>query len=960
MKNKTLHGFEFTSSRPIPELSGTLHEAIYTKNGARLIFIEREDSNKTFAIAFKTIPEDDTGVFHILEHSVLCGSDKYPVKEPFVELLKGSLKTFLNAFTFPDKTMYPVSSRNEKDFLNLVDVYMDAVLHPTALKKPEIFYQEGWHHELHSHEDEMLYKGVVFNEMKGAYSSADEVQMSEMSALLYGESTYGRDSGGNPLYIPTLTYEDFVNAHRRYYHPSNARIILDGSVDLDKTLALLDSFLSEYDYLEIDTDIPFVAPMGHAEKSISYEISENDSPDGKARVCMGFTTFDFSERKKLIALSVAIDAIAASNEAPFKKAMLELGLCEDVSFISYDGVQQNSILIDVKNVKEENMRLAEAKAIEVLRGIVEHGIDKNALTASFNSYEFRLREQDSAGFPAGISYAISALDTWLYGGDPIKGLCFEEDIADLRKMLDTDFYEKLLRDVFLNSSHSATLYMTPSPSLGEERVRIEKEKLALAKSKMSEKELDALIEKTKALESWQAAPDSDEALSTLPSLELSDISKFPEKFDKEEYLIEGRPALHINAATRGIVYTKLLFDLSDLSAEELSLASFMTELHKNLPTEQSDTITLQTKIKSLLGAFSTSVLVTSKKERVTPYMLLSISSLESKLESAKEMAREVLLGTLFEDTAAIGRILRQLTVLCKEEMAASGHALALARSASYVSREAAVAEHVDGLEGYLYLKELDKKFASESKEVLEKLKALAGKIFTRSRITVCHAGKRCDDYARELVRIFPTSDFVSSECKIQPLGERREGIVIPAQIAFAAQTGNLFELSGCMHGSMNVVRSLLSYGFLWNAIRVQGGAYGAGFVRRANGTAGFYTYRDPDPSRSLDCFGEAAAYLREVAASGERITSFIIGAVGDSDPLITPKVAAAIALTSYLRDESYEERVELRRQMLDTSSADLVRAADIVEKISKGGVTVVGGRDKLLSCGEKIEKFIEI
>ena len=960
MKNKTLHGFEFTSSRPIPELSGTLHEAIYKKNGAKLVFIEREDSNKTFAIAFKTIPSDDTGVFHILEHSVLCGSDKYPVKEPFVELLKGSLKTFLNAFTFPDKTMYPVSSRNEKDFLNLVDVYMDAVLHPTALKKPEIFYQEGWHHELRSPDGEMLYKGVVFNEMKGAYSSSDEVEMSEMSALLYGGSTYGKDSGGNPLYIPTLTYEDFVSAHKRYYHPSNARIILDGSVDLDKTLALLDSFLSEYDYLEINTDIPFVAPIGHAEKSISYEISENESPEGKSRVCIGFATFDFSERKKLIALSVAIDAIAASNEAPFKKAMLELGLCEDVSFISYDGIQQNSILIDIKNAKEENMKLAEAKAIEVLRDITERGIDKNALTASFNTYEFRLREQDSAGFPAGISYAISTLDTWLYGGDPIKGLCFEEDIADLREKLDTDFYESLLREVFLNSAHSATLYMTPSSALGGERVKAEKEKLALAKSKLSERELAELIEKTKALESWQATPDSEEALSSLPSLELSDISEFPEKFDKEEYLIEERPALYVNAATRGIVYTKLLFDLSDLSAEELSLASFMTELHKNLPTKNSDTITLQTKIKSQLGSFSTSLLVTSKKERVTPYMLLSISSLESKLESAKEMAREVLLGTLFEDTAAIGRILRQLTVICKEEMAASGHALALARSASYVSREAAVAEYVDGLENYLYIKELDKNFDNQSKNISKKLKALAEKIFTRSRITVCHTGKRCDDYVRELVRIFPISDPILSECKIQPLGERREGIVIPAQIAFAAQTGNLFDFYEEPHGSMSVVRSLLSYGFLWNAIRVQGGAYGAGFVRRANGVAGFYTYRDPDPSRSLDCFKEAASYLREVAASKEKITSFIIGAVGDSDPLITPKVAAAIVLTSYLRGESYEQKVKLRRQMLDTSSEDLARAADTVEKISNGGVTVVGGKDKLLSCGEKIEKFIEI
>jgi Zn-dependent M16 (insulinase) family peptidase len=354
------------------------------------------------------------------------------------------------------------------------------------------------------------------------------------------------------------------------------------------------------------------------------------------------------------------------------------------------------------------------------------------------------------------------------------------------------------------------------------------------------------------------------------------------------------------------------------------------------------------------------MLVTSKKGLVTPYMLVSISSLESKLDSAREIAHEVLLGTLFEDTAAIGRILRQLTTVCKEEMAASGHALALARSAAYVSREAAVSEYVDGLENYLFIRELDKNFASESNSVCEKLKALAKKIFTRSRITVCHTGKRCDNYAGELVSRFPLGAPVATECKIEPLGERREGIVIPAQIAFAAQTGNLFDLCEGMHGSMNVVRSLLSYGYLWNAIRVQGGAYGAGFVRRANGVAGFYTYRDPDPSRSINCFAASAEYLRGIAESKENITGFIIGAIGDSDPLITPKVASAIVLTSYLRGESYEEKVRLRRQMLDSSEEDLLRAADVVEKISRGGVTVVGGKDKLLSCGEKIEKFIEI
>ena len=330
---KRIHGFKFIRRAEIPEIGAIANEAVYEKNGAKLLFIERADANKTFAITFKTIPEDDTGVFHILEHSVLCGSDKYPVKEPFVELLKGSLKTFLNAFTFPDKTMYPVSSKNGKDFLNLVDVYMDAVLHPRAVKMPEIFYQEGWHYELESPDGEMTYKGVVFNEMKGAYSSVDEVMMEKMSALLYPDNCYGKDSGGAPVSIPKLTYDQFVAAHKRYYHPSNSRIILDGEIDLDKTLALLDSYLSEYEYLRVDSDIPFIEHRGHTAACDEYEISDGEDPQGKVRVCLGFASGSYKDSELNDALGVLADSIAGSNASPFKRRVMESGLCEDVNFI---------------------------------------------------------------------------------------------------------------------------------------------------------------------------------------------------------------------------------------------------------------------------------------------------------------------------------------------------------------------------------------------------------------------------------------------------------------------------------------------------------------------------------------------------------------------------------------------------------------------------------------------------
>ncbi|MBQ3015311.1 MAG: insulinase family protein [Clostridia bacterium] len=958
---KNMHGFEFISSREVPELSGTLHEAVYTKNGAKLLFIDREDSNKTFAIAFKTIPTDDTGVFHIIEHSVLCGSEKYPVKEPFVELLKGSLKTFLNAFTFPDKTMYPVSSRNEKDFLNLVDIYMDAVLHPLAIKKKEIFYQEGWHYELHKKSDDIIYKGVVFNEMKGAYSSADEVEMEEMSALLYKDSCYGRDSGGNPTAIPTLTYEDFVASHAKYYHPSNSRIILDGSVDLDKTLALLDSFLSEYDYLEVDSDIPMVEPMGYAEKTIAYEISEGEDPEGKARVCLGFAASDFSDRKTISALTILSDAIAGTNEAPFKKAMLDSGLCEDVNFISYDGIQQNSILIEIKNVKEQNIDKVKTLCFDTLRAIADSGINKDALLASHNSLEFRMREQDMATFPAGIAYAISALDTWLYGGDPMSSLSFESDIAFLRDALSGDYYEKLLRRIFLESKHSAALYMLPSAKLGEQRIALEKSRLALAKANMDDEDLDKLIALNDELEAWQKSSDSAEALATIPSLGVEDINKLPEKYPSTIYELEGVPAVYTESSSRGITYTSLLFDVSDFDKDELCVASLVIEILKNVETENYDAVSLQNKIKTELGTLGFGSIVATKDGKTTPYIQIGISCLDSKRASAVELCREVALGSKFTDKSVIEIIVKQLKTQSAEAIAASGHSVAFARAASYVSREAAVSEYIDGLENYLWIKELDKNFAARADEFCEKLATVSSKIFTRARLTACHSGSRADEYMKNMIDMLPEGVDFERGSKIEPLGVRREGLLIPASIAFASKAANVFSVADTLHGSLGAVRSILSFGYLWNAIRVQGGAYGAGFIKRNNGTVGYYTYRDPDAKRSLGVFDESTSFLRSLAESGDDITNFIIGAVGDSDPLITPKVLSALSVASYLRGETYESRAKAREELISTGKDELLAMADILDSaFANAGVCVVGGKDKLEACGEILNSIIEI
>lgn len=956
-----IHGFEFIRSREIPELRGVLHEAVYKKNGAKLLFIDREDTNKTFAIAFKTIPEDDTGVFHILEHSVLCGSDKYPVKEPFVELLKGSLKTFLNAFTFPDKTMYPVSSRNDKDFLNLVDIYMDAVLHPVALSKPEIFYQEGWHYELHEKQDDMIYKGVVFNEMKGAYSSADEVEMSQMCSMLYRDNCYGKDSGGNPEYIPTLTYESFVNAHARYYHPSNARIILDGSVDIDATLSLLDGFLSEYEFSEIDAHIEPLKHGGHVEKTVEYEISQGESPEGKTRVCLGFATGSFEERSLLTALSIVTDAIAGTNDAPFKKAMLSTGICEDVSFVSYDGIRDNAIMIEVKNVKEEDIERAKTLVFDTLSDIVKRGIDKSALTASFNNLEFRIRQQDMATFPTGIAYAISALDTWLYDGDPMCALAFEEEIAYLRSMLDGDYYEKILEKYILNSNHSATLYMLPSVTVGEEKERAERERLAKIKADMNGDEVDKIIKLTERMEKWQQTPDTEEALSTIPKIAVSDINELPEKHEFDESVTDGVTTVFVKSDSRGIIYTSLTFDISDFDENELFGVSVLADLYKNVGTDKMSAVELQNKIKTELGVFNTSTIVAMRDNVVTPYFHVSVSVLKSKLDSVADITREVLTSSVFDDKESIGKIIRQLKLGSQEGICASGHSLGFGRAAAYTIREAAVKEHLGGLENYLKLRALDADYEKYADELSAFMKALAKKIFTKKRLSVQYSGEWCDGYFENIVSLFPDGESFERGTKIMPLGIRNEGILIPASVSFATMAGDVLKYYDHMHGSVAVARSILSYEYLWNSIRVQGGAYGAGFIERSNGAVGFYTYRDPSANRSVGVFKKTSEFLRKFAEESNNIDGFIIGAIGDSEPLITPKVLNALVLVARLSGDTYEKKVLRRCEMLNTSKEDLIRLADSLYGVaSESGVTIVGGKAQLDAAVDIIDKIIEI
>ena len=959
--NDKLYGFKVKAESEISELRARLFEMEHEKSGARLLFLDREDENKTFSIAFKTIPEDSTGVFHIIEHSVLCGSEKYPVKEPFVELLKGSLNTFLNAMTFPDKTVYPVASRNDKDFLNLTSIYLDAVFHPAMLKNENIFKQEGWHFEIDENGN-MSRSGVVLNEMRGAYSSADTLGNYHQMNMLYPDTCYGVESGGKPEFITDLTYEQFVGSHKKYYHPSNSEIFLDGSVNLDEVLPLIDSYLKEFDKKEIDFDIADQKPIKEQRRTIEYEISKNEPTENKTKMKLGFLATRFDEIEKKTAISVLIDAIASSNESPLKKRLIDSGLCEDVQLTSLDSVKQNAVGLDFYNVKDGKCDELYSLFVDTVRAISKNGIDKSLLEASLNSIEFKTRERDFGTLPSGIVFALSILETSLYGGDPKANLLYENTFKTVREWISTDYFEKLLLSLFIENEHRAILIMTPSQTLGEENAAAERETLEKIKASLSDAEIEAIKSEDASLKAWQQKPDGEEELKTLPSLTISDldptVKKIPEKITKQD----GTTVILHDIATGKITYSELIFDATDLNEKEIFDLRLLVSLFGNVRTKNYKAIDFQNEIKRELGSFDLSVSPVTNNGSAKIYVTLSASVLDSNKNELIRLIPEALYTSDYTDKEILRNILRQMKLESEESFVTAGHAAGITRSAAYTSLESAVTEYYSGYEAHLSIKTLDKNFDEEFDAVKDRITALAKRIFTKERLTVALTGEPDEKFISEVISVINSGEKLeSSECKIKPLGVRREGILIPAQASYAEMTANLSAISEKFTGSLNVASTLTSFAYLWNAVRVQGGAYGVGMLARNNGTVGFYSYRDPSPLRTIGCYREAAGFLRAFAESGTDITNFIIGAVRDSSPLMTPKLMGSVQTMRYLRGISYEDECRRRKEILGTDKSALMKIADLLDKVTEvNAICIVADKEKLDSCKEILDTVLEL
>ena len=959
--NQNLHGFRPVREREFAELGGALREYVHEKTGARLCWLDRPDENKAFSIAFKTVPEDSTGVFHILEHSVLCGSDKYPVKEPFVELLKSSVQTFLNAMTYPDKTVYPVSSRNDRDLLNLMDVYLDAVFHPAIYRRPEIFRQEGWRYERSG--EGFCRQGVVLNEMKGAYADPARLMEAELSALLYPDNCYRFESGGHPARIPELSYEQFVAMHQKYYHPSNAWISLVGSVDLEACLEKLDSFLAPYERRDCPFEIPVQQPGPARRSGLRYAIGPEEDPAHRAAAAWATLAARYDDDLRNNALSVLADYLTGDDDAPLKRAVLDAGLAQDFSLDLLDGTQQTVLYWDAWNIDPERQPLLERTVRETLERIAAEGLDRERLDACFRSLAFDLRDRDSGSTPRSLSEALEMLDTWLYGGDPAQALLAEDALAELEAALATDYPERLLRELLLENEHGVTVTLIPSARLGAEQAAAEKAEILARTSGWGEKELAEQEAGAEALRLWQQTPDSPEALAAIPMLRLEDLAPAPVPLRTREERLEDRPVLRHESGSR-LLYLRAHFDVSDLALEELPALTVLCRLLGSLATEKWDRAALPLEIKRTLGRlrFAPNVMEGRSPERCRVLLTASLACLPELGERAAALLGEILTASRWEDLSLLREALQEKLLDVQNALSASGHRYAITRVASDLTAHGAAREYLGGVEYARWLKELAAAEDETLRTLLAKLAALARRIVTRERLVLSANETASEAVLRRFLEAVPASGGAMPEPAAYALpGARREGVLIPSAVGFAVMGASLTDRDATWNGSFPVLVNVLNFTYLWSEIRVQGGAYGCGFGARNNGDLYYYTYRDPQPVRSLDVMRSAPAWLRSFCAQEPELTGFILGAVSGLDPLRGERARISAGENRWFRGITQAEVDRWYSQLLHTDAAALLALVPALEAVcARNAVCVAAGKPLLEACGDKLDEIISV
>lgn len=944
----------------------------HKKSGARIAILSNNDDNKVFYIGFRTPPEDETGVPHIIEHTTLCGSKKFPVKDPFIELAKGSLNTFLNAMTYPDKTVYPVASCNDQDFKNLMDVYLDAVFNPNITKYEEIFKQEGWHYELTGKDDELKINGVVYNEMKGAYSSPDEVLSSQIYRSLFPDNTYSKDSGGNPEYIPKLTYEAYLDFYHKYYHPSNSYIYLYGDMDVVERLEWLDKeYLSLYDYKKVNSEInkqPAFDEIKNVEAQ--YSITMDDSQENKTYLSYNRVVGDTLDEMLYQAFDVLDYALVSSPGAPVKQALIDAGIGDDV-YGSYDaGILQPVFSFVAKNANASQADEFESIIENTLKEVVKTGINKEALLAGINSSEFKFREADFGQFPKGLLFGLNCLDSWLF--DDMKPFIHLECLgtfAKLRKAVDTDYFEKLIQEYLLDNTHGSSVTVKPKRGLGNEREEALAKELSDYKASLSDEEIKKLIEDTEHLKKYQEEPSSDEDLRKLPMLTRADMKKNAMPFSNiEDELLDVKVVRH-DIESNGIDYISFLFDAGDFAQSELGYLGFFTNALGLVSTEKYSYTDLANATNIYTGGISTGTAshpdIKDRNNFVFKFEV-KLKVLEKNLDKALELMEQMLLSSDFTDTKRLGELVAQIKARLQANLSSSGHLVAAMRSMSSFSRYALYQDELKGIAFYRSICHIEKELSESPKSVSDKLAAIARKLFARNRMLISFTGNNeaygnAKPSLEKVIAGFNKMSAVGNQAEVH-FNTAKEAFIDASQIQYVAKTGDFICEGYEYTGALRLLRIILSYDYLWINVRVKGGAYGCMNTFLRSGESYFVSYRDPNLSDTLDVYDRIPEYIKSFSPDERDMTKYIIGTFSALDTPMNPEAKGSRSLSAYLEGITYEQIQNERNEILNAQPEDIRRLADLVEAVlKKDSICVIGNENMIKeSAGlfENVEKLI--
>ncbi len=958
MQLEQLKAYTILEKREIKDIDSVSYLLKHNKTGARVALLSNDDDNKVFYIGFRTPPTDSTGVAHIIEHTVLCGSDKYPLKDPFIELAKGSLNTFLNAMTYPDKTIYPVASCNDKDFQNLMDVYLDAVFHPNIYHEEKIFRQEGWHYELEDAEDVLTINGVVYNEMKGAFSSPDDVLWREIMNSLYPHTAYAVESGGDPDVIPELTYENFLAFHKKYYHPSNSYIYLYGNMDMAEKLQYMDEeYLSHYDALAVESELAMEKPFADTitiEKE--YPIMESETEENNTYLSYNISLGSGIDKKFYLGFETLVDVLCMTPGAPIKQALLDAGIGTDLNCAFDSGVKQPYFSIVAKNAnanqKDDFVRIIE----EQLEKLSTGGLDKRALQATLNYYEFKYREADFGSYPKGLMYGLDMLGSWLY--DDSKPFWYVELLdtyQDLKEAVQTSYFEQIIREKLIDNTHKSVVIVKPVKGLTGQKDKELAEKLAQKKASMSPEEIERVIKETRELKAYQEEPSPKENLEKIPLLTREDMKKEAAPYYNIEKKVGDTILLWHNVFTNGIGYLRFMFDLRQVPEELFPYVGLLKTMIGLVDTKEHSYSELYNEINLQTGGIAPALNTYTDARNLSKYTAtfdLKVKVLYENLPKAFALAEEILTRSVYTDAKRLYELVAEKRSEKQADMMSAGHKLAAGQALSHLSKTAMVIEQTNGLAFYRMLEELEEKFDEKKEEVIDKLQKLVVYLFRPENLMVDYTAQEngmdgIEKLVEHLKSVLYTEPVQGAGYLPKP-EKKNEGFMSSAQIQYVCRAGN-FETKGLPYtGALRVLRVMMGYDYLWTQVRVKGGAYGCMCNFGKSGDSYFVSYRDPNLEKTIEIYEKAADYIEAFDADERTMTQFIIGAISEMDMPMTPATKGSYSLSGYMSHYSYEEVQKDRDELLATDAATIRGLGAYVRAfLSDNCLCVVGNEEKI-------------